>query len=102
MLCVIRAVGSGEAILSPSIAARMVDFFAASGSVVSERVFPELTDRQREVLDLIARGKSNAGIAHALTIRVRTARNHVSHIFSKIQVADRAQAIIRARDAGLG
>ena len=102
MLRAIRAVGSGGAIFSPTIAARMMNFFAASRSVIPEQAFPDLTDREREVLTLIARGESNADIARALTISVKTVRNHVSNIFSKLQVADRAQAAIRAREAGLG
>jgi DNA-binding NarL/FixJ family response regulator len=102
MLRAIRAVSSGEAIFSPSVAARMMSFFAASRSVIPEEVFPDLTNREREVLTLIARGESNADIAHALTISVKTVRNHVSNIYSKLQVADRAQAVIRAREAGLG
>jgi DNA-binding NarL/FixJ family response regulator len=102
MLRAIRAVGSGEAIFSPSIAARMMDFFAANRSASPQEAFPDLTNREREVLDLIARGQSNAEIARALTISVKTVRNHVSNIFSKLQVADRAQAALRAREAGLG
>jgi DNA-binding NarL/FixJ family response regulator len=102
MLRAIRAVSSGEAIFSPSIAARMMDFFAASRSVIPEEAFSDLTDREREILSLIARGESNADIAGALTISVKTVRNHVSNIFNKLQVADRAQAVIRAREAGLG
>jgi DNA-binding NarL/FixJ family response regulator len=102
MLRAIRAVGSGEAIFSPSIAARLMSFFAASRSVSPEQAFPDLTDREREILTLIARGESNADIARALTISVKTVRNHVSNIFSKLQVADRVQAAIRAREAGLG
>jgi DNA-binding NarL/FixJ family response regulator len=65
-------------------------------------VFPELTDREREVLDLIAQGFNNADIARELVISTKTVRNHASNIFSKLQVADRAEAIIRARDAGMG
>ena len=102
MLRAIRAVGSGEAIFSPSIAARMMDFFAASRSVIPKEAFSDLTDREREILNLIARGESNADIARTLTISVKTVRNHVSNIFSKLQVADRSQAVIRAREAGLG
>jgi DNA-binding NarL/FixJ family response regulator len=102
MLRAIHAVGSGEAIFSPSIAARMMDFFATSRSVVPQEVFSDLTDREREILSLIAQGESNADIAEALTISIKTVRNHVSNIFSKLQVADRAQAVIRAREAGLG
>ena len=102
MLRAIHAVASGEAIFSPSIAARMIDFFSASRSAVPEEAFPELTDREREVLELMARGDANAEIARSLGISIKTVRNHVSNIFSKLQVADRAQAVIRARDAGLG
>jgi DNA-binding NarL/FixJ family response regulator len=102
MLRAIRAASSGEAIFSPSIAARMMNYFAASRGAMPEEVFPDLTDREREILTLIARGESNADIAQALTISVKTVRNHVSNIFSKLQVADRAQAVIRAREAGLG
>jgi DNA-binding NarL/FixJ family response regulator len=102
MLRAIRAVGDGAAIFSPSIAARMMDFFAASRSVIPEEVFSDLTDREREILNLIARGESNPDIARALTISLKTVRNHVSNIYSKLQVADRAQAVIRAREAGLG
>jgi DNA-binding NarL/FixJ family response regulator len=102
MLRAIRAVGSGEAIFSPSIAGRMMSFFAASRNVIPADEFPDLTDREREILNLIARGDSNVEIAEALTISIKTVRNHVSNIFSKLQVADRAQAVIRAREAGLG
>jgi DNA-binding NarL/FixJ family response regulator len=102
MLRAIRAVASGEAIFSPSIAARLMSFFATSRRVIPADAFPELTDREREVLGLMARGESNAEIAQALTISIKTVRNHVSNIFGKLQVADRAQAVIRAREAGLG
>jgi DNA-binding NarL/FixJ family response regulator len=102
MLRAIRAVGNGEAIFSPAIARRMVQFFAAPSPAVPERAFPELSDREREVLDLIARGTGNAEIATALSISAKTVRNHVSNIFSKLQVAGRSEAIVRARKAGLG
>jgi DNA-binding NarL/FixJ family response regulator len=101
MLRAIRAVAGGEAIFSPAIASRLMDFFTTSRALIPKEIFPELTDREREVLTLIARGQSNAAIAEELTISVKTVRNHVSNIFSKLQVADRAQAAIRARDAGL-
>lgn len=105
MLHAIRAVGRGEAIFSPSIARRVMDFFkgARSGAdAVPERAFPELTGREREVLDLIAGGLSNPEIASCLYLSPKTVRNHVSNIFAKLQVADRARAIVRAREAGLG
>lgn len=102
MLRAIRAVGSGEAIFSPSIASRMMNFFASSHAAAPDDAFADLTDREREILELMARGASNTEIADALTISVKTVRNHVSNIFSKLQVVDRAQAVIRAREAGLG
>jgi len=102
MLRVIRAVARGEALFGPAIAKRLMDFFAASRADVPSQVFPELTDREREVLDLIAQGHNNAEIAERLVLSPKTVRNHVSNVFSKLQVADRAQAIIRAREAGLG
>jgi DNA-binding NarL/FixJ family response regulator len=97
----IQAVGRGEAIFSPSIATRVIDFFSAPHGAIPGEVFPELTDREREILGLIARGETNAAIADRLSIALKTVRNHVSNIYSKLQVADRAQAVIRAREAGL-
>ncbi len=102
MMRAIRAVSEGEAIFSPAIAARLMDYFAVARREVPREVFPELTEREREILSLIARGESNAAIAERLTISVKTVRNHVSNIYGKMQVADRAQAAIRAREAGLG
>ena len=102
MMRAIQAVSDGDAIFSPAIATRVIDFFSSSRAVIPEEVFPELTDREREVLDLIARGTTTACIADRLSISLKTVRNHVSNIFSKLQVADRAQAVIRAREAGLG
>jgi len=97
----IRAIAAGEAIFGPSIARRVVDHFA-TGSGSAKAVFPTLTDREREVLELIAAGRGNAAIAHELCLTLKTVRNHVSNIFSKLQVADRAAAIVKARDAGYG
>lgn len=102
MMRAIRAVGEGEAIFSPAIATRLIDYFAAVKQQVPSDVFPELTDREREILILIARGESNAAIAEQLMISLKTVRNYVSNIYNKLQVADRAQAALRARDAGLG
>lgn len=98
----IRAAANGEAIFSPAIASRMMTFFANVKQPKSSRLFPELSDREREILDLIAQGYRNPEIADTLVISPKTVRNHVSNILSKLQVADRAQAIIKARDAGLG
>jgi DNA-binding NarL/FixJ family response regulator len=98
MLRVIRAVAGGEAHFGPAIAERLMRFFAAPRPLP---LFPELTEREREVLGLIAQGYNNSDIARKLAISAKTVRNHASNIFSKLQVVDRAQAIIRARDAGL-
>lgn len=102
MLRAIRAVSSGEAIFSPDIAARMMTFFANMRPSQPSQAFPELSDREREVLDLIAQDYKNAGIAAKLVISPKTVRNHVSNILSKLQVADRSEAATRARDAGMG
>jgi DNA-binding NarL/FixJ family response regulator len=102
MLRAIRAVGEGEAIFSPAIATRLMDYFADSRTALPKEVFPELTEREREILNLIARGENNPAIAARLGISLKTVRNHVANIYNKLQVADRAQAALRARDAGLG
>lgn len=102
ILHAITAVGSGTAVFGPSIARRIIDYFAGHGPASAAPPFPELTDREREILGLIAGGASNAEIAERLFLAPKTVRNHVSNIFSKLQVADRAQAIVRARKAGLG
>jgi DNA-binding NarL/FixJ family response regulator len=97
----IRSVASGEAIFSPQAAARLVQFFHQPAPA-SSAPFPELTGREREILHLIAQGLTNQSIADRLVLSPKTVRNQVSIIFSKLQVADRAQAILRARSAGLG
>jgi DNA-binding NarL/FixJ family response regulator len=103
MVLSIRAVGKGEAIFSPAVAERVLAYFAASppGDVLPQ-AFPTLTDREREILHLIAQGYPNPTIARQLSLSTKTVGNYVSNIFTKLQVADRAQAIIRAREAGLG
>ena len=102
ILKVLRAVAGGEAYFGPEIARRLVHFFSTPKSASPAEAFPELTAREREILDLIARGHNNATIAARLFVSPKTVGNHISHIFTKLQVADRAQAIIRAREAGLG
>jgi len=102
MVRAIRAVGNGDAIFSPAIAARMVEYFAALQPGRPTQVFPELSSREREILALLAQGLKNAEIAERLVISPKSVRNYVSNIISKLQVADRAQAILRAREAGLG
>ncbi|NYE09030.1 DNA-binding NarL/FixJ family response regulator [Bacillus niacini] len=98
----IQAVGDGEAIFSPSIARRMMYYFESKSKQVQAEVFPQLTEREREVLDYIARGENNAGIAGVLGLNQKTVRNHVSNILSKLHASDRAHAIIMAREGGLG
>jgi DNA-binding NarL/FixJ family response regulator len=95
----IIVVGRGEALFSRSIAARMVSFF--SESQTSARLFPDLTDSEHKVLRLMASGANNAAIARELSLSPKTVRNYISNIFRKLQVADRSQAIVIAREAGL-
>ncbi|WP_400994683.1 response regulator [Agromyces sp. GXQ0307] len=99
----IDAAARGELVFGAAIARRVAEFFAAGpASAPAAEVFPQLTAREREVLDLLAAGRSNPQIAQALFLSPKTVRNNVSNIFAKLQVADRAEAIVRARDAGLG
>lgn len=101
VLRAIALVGSGGALFGPSIATRVVEYFSRPQRAAGREAFPELTDREREVLALVAEGQSNHAIAVRLGISEKTVRNHVSNIFAKLAVADRAQAIVRARQAGL-
>jgi DNA-binding NarL/FixJ family response regulator len=96
----ISAVAAGEAIFGPAVATRVLTYFATPPRMPAP--FPELTTREREVLDLIAAGRNNHQIAERLSLSGKTVANHISAIFAKLQVADRTQAILRARDAGLG
>lgn len=102
MLRAIHAVADGEAIFGAGIAQRLLNFFSPAHPPAVPRIFPELTERETEILALIASGLSNEAIAERLVLSLKTVRNHVSNIFSKLQVADRAQAVLRAREAGLG
>ena len=101
ILRAIRGVAAGDAIFGPAIAQRLISFFATP-QPVAPLIFPELTEREHEVLVLIARGHNNAEIADRLCLSPKTVRNNVSTILNKLQVADRAAAIVRAREAGLG
>ncbi len=101
VLRAIRAVANGEVILGPGIARRVMGFFSIE-KPKAPQVFPELTDREREILVLISSGYDNAGISSELFLSLKTVQNHVSNIFRKLQVADRAGAVIRAREAGFG
>ncbi|MDX6744804.1 response regulator transcription factor [Actinocorallia sp. A-T 12471] len=107
----IRGVAAGDVIFGPSMARRVADFFGGPGAAEptpaasprpGEYVFPQLTPRERDIIELVAAGRSNAQIAATLFLSQKTVRNNVSNIFTKLHVADRAEAIIRARDAGLG
>ena len=98
----IRNVTNGEAIFGPAIAKKLMQYFSAPRPAAPPRVFPELSEREREILNLVAQHLTNPEIAERLSLSQKTVRNHVSNIFSKLQVADRAQAIMRAREAGLG
>lgn len=102
ILRAIRAVTVGEAIFGPAIAKRLMQYFAAPRPRAPKDFFPELTEREHEILALIAQHQTNPEIAKRLSLSQKTVRNHVSNIFTKLQVSDRAQAIIRAREAGLG
>ncbi|MGK5173098.1 response regulator [Geodermatophilus sp. CPCC 205761] len=97
----VTAVTHGEAIFAPGVAERVLAYFA-NGSAPSQPPFPELTDREREVLDLIAAGLANQAIATTLHITSKTVRNHISSIFAKLRVADRNQLIVRSREQGFG
>ena len=104
----IVAVERGEAIFSPAIAQRMIQYFtgSAAGHSFSKKgqtdEFAELTERELEILELIAQGQNNSTIAIKLSLSIKTVQNYVSSILTKLQVADRAQAIVRAREAGFG
>ena len=102
LLRAIEAVADGGAVFGPAIARRLMEFFSAAARGPGEAAFPDLTAREREILDLVARGRSNAQIAEQFVLSTKTVRNHVSNIFTKLQVVDRAQAIVKAREAGIG
>ncbi len=97
----ITTVANGGAVFGAALARRIAEFFSA-GPAGPETAFPQLTAREREVLDLVAAGRSNAQIAATLYLSPKTVRNNVSNVLTKLQVTDRAQAIVRAREAGLG
>ena len=99
----IRAVASGEAIFSPGAAKYVMDYFAHPPvAPVNPAALSQLSEREREVLTLIAQGLTNAAIAERLVLSPKTVRNYISEIYSKLQVADRVQAMLRARESGLG
>jgi DNA-binding NarL/FixJ family response regulator len=98
----VLAVAAGEAVYGAAVARRIVEFFTGAQQRYAARVFPELTAREREILDLVAAGCGNHEVARRLVLSEKTVRNHVSAILLKLQVPDRAAAVAKARDAGLG
>ena len=100
----IRAAAVGEMIFGASIASRLMSYFASgrSSRVAASDPFPDLTEREHEILELIAAGRPNADIADRLAITPKTVRNHVANVFNKLRVATRGEAIVRAREAGMG
>lgn len=98
----LEAMANGEVVFSSGIASRVLSFFAAGPAKRVLTPFPLLTDREREILDLVARGLTNAAIAQRLVLSSKTVRNHVSNVLTKLQAASRAEAVAQARDAGLG
>lgn len=102
LLNAIRTVGNGGAIFSPGIASRMIDYFSVARPAAPLESFPELTEREREVLYLMADGTANSGIASKLKISSKTVSNYVTNILNKLQVADREEAIHLVRESRLG
>ncbi len=102
VLRAIRGVHSGDAIFGAAVAQRLMHYFATVRPPVLGEAFPELTERERQILGLLAQNRSNQEIADRLVLSVKTVRNHISNICTKLQVVDRTQAMLRARDAGLG
>jgi DNA-binding NarL/FixJ family response regulator len=98
----IRAVANVEVIFSSGVAKQMMAYFAGGMKTAADVPFPVLTPREREILELLAQGLINSAIAEKLVLSPKTIRNQVSNIFSKLQVATRSEAVIKARQAGLG
>jgi DNA-binding NarL/FixJ family response regulator len=102
LLHAVRTVAAGGAVFSPTVADRLGSFFGSLAALPGRTAFPTLTEREREVLELLARGYDNRRIARELFLSDKTVRNHVSNILTKLDVEDRAEAMARARNAGLG
>jgi DNA-binding NarL/FixJ family response regulator len=98
----VRAVANGEALFGPAVAERLIQYLAVATPPAEPRAFPELTSRELEVLSLLAQGLTNQAVADHMGVSLKTARNHVSNILARLQVADRTEAVARARAAGLG
>jgi DNA-binding NarL/FixJ family response regulator len=102
VLRALESVARGDAVFGPAVAGRVLSYLTRPLSARDPMLFPELSEREREVLGLMARGMSNGEIARKLVVSPKTVRNHVSNVFSKLQVTDRVEAVLRARRAGLG
>jgi DNA-binding NarL/FixJ family response regulator len=102
LLSAVRTVAAGGAVFSPAVADRMGAYFRGLAAAPGREVFPQLTEREREVLGMLARGLDNRRIARELFLSDKTVRNHVSSVLTKLGVEDRAEAAERARNAGLG
>jgi DNA-binding NarL/FixJ family response regulator len=98
----IRAVAAGGAVFSPAVADRLGRFFGSLSALPGREAFPQLTEREREVLELMARGHDNRRLARELFLSEKTVRNHVSNVLAKLGVEGRGEAVVRARNAGLG
>jgi DNA-binding NarL/FixJ family response regulator len=102
VLRALQSVARGDAVFGPAVAGRVLSYLTRPLSARDPMLFPELSEREREVLELMARGLSNGEIARKLVVSPKTVRNHASNVFTKLQVADRSEAVLRARRAGLG
>ena len=102
LLHAVRTVAAGGAVFSPTVADRLGGFFSGMSAQPGREAFPQLTEREREVLELLARGYDNRGIARELFLSDKTVRNHVSNVLARLEAPDRAAAILRARRAGMG
>jgi DNA-binding NarL/FixJ family response regulator len=102
VLRALQSVARGDAVFGPAVAGRVLSYLTRPLSARDPMLFPELSEREREVLQLMARGLSNGEIARSLVVSPKTVRNHVSNVFTKLQVTDRSEAVLRARRAGLG
>ena len=103
LLDAVRRAAAGEPVVAPGVLARMMDHFTARPAALPlPPGFADLSEREREILDLIGAGRSNTEIAEELFISMATVKTHVRHVFAKLSLRDRAQAVVAARDAGLG
>lgn len=100
VLRAIHAVYNGDAIFSPGVAQRLIHYFTTARSQLPAESFPELTERERQILTMMVQNYTTQGIADVLVLSVKTVRNHISNIVTKLEVADRTQAILRAKDVG--